>query len=235
MGGIPVAQLGRMKTLRFHVLALTAAFLALSGVAHAGSLTLAWDASPDPAVFGYRLYWGTAPGQYTSSLDVRTATTMTVNNLVDGRAYYFVVRAYNALNTESAPSVEVSRRIGVPRATSSDFSGDGRSDIGVFRPSTGGWLLASGSYVWGGPGDLPVVGDYDGDARMDIALFRPSTGRWYVAPSSGQPAFSYLWGGGTDVPVQGDYDGDGKTDVGVFRPATGEWFIIGSRTQTALQ
>ena len=103
-----------MKTLRFHVLALTVAFLALSNVAHAGSVTLAWDTNPDRVVFGYRFYWGTAPGQYPNSLDVRTATSVTVPNLVDGKAYYFVVRGLQLLNAESAPLDQVSRRVGIP-------------------------------------------------------------------------------------------------------------------------
>ena len=207
-----------MKTLRFHVLALTAAFLALSGVANAGSLTLAWDANPDPAVFGYRLYWGTAPGQYTSSLDVRSATTMTVNNLVDGRAYYFVVRAYNLLNTESAPSVEVSRRVGIPFMVRNDFDADQASDMVVYRRNTGQWfVLPSGvdfnssvswaTYQWGLPTDMPLRGDFDGDGRSDLVVYRPSDGGWYIRYSSVGYAMNqwayYQWGLSTDIPVPG--------------------------------
>ena len=220
-----------MKTLRFHVLALTAAFLALSGVAHAGSLTLAWDASPDPAVFGYRLYWGTAPGQYTSSLDVRSATTMTVNNLVDGRAYYFVVRAYNAspqlARASTAPSrsraasafpaaAQLATSTATAGATSTSI--DPRLVAGLPRSGTTRrrWLRLGGA-----SGDLPVAGDYDGDGEIDIAVFRPSTGQWFVADRvvNSRALSDYLWGiPGRICPVQGDYDGDGKNDVAVFRP-----------------
>ena len=223
-----------MRTLRLHVLALGVAFLASSGVAHAGSVKLAWDASQDPAVFGYRLYWGTQSGQYTSSLDVRTATSVTVPNLTDGTAYYFIVRAYNSLNTESAPSIEVSRRIGIAQAVAGDFTGDFLSDVGLFRPSTGNWFVAgmTSAPVWGGAGDVPVAGDYDGDAKMDIGVFRRTTGKWYLVQSRTGTALEYTWGGGTDRPVQGDYDGDGRTDVAVFRAATGKWYVIQSSTGT---
>jgi hypothetical protein len=104
-----------------------------------------------------------------------------------------------------------------------DFDGDGRSDVGVFRPSTGEWFVA-GQFVqqFGAEGDVPVPGDYDGDGHADVAVFRPSTGQWFV---NGQYVLQF--GADGDVPVPGDYDGDGTTDVAVFRPSTGEWFVAG--------
>jgi hypothetical protein len=124
------------------------------------------------------------------------------------------------------------------RTTPLDVDGDGRSDIGVFRPSTGQWLglVSSTNYTssvaieWGGAGDIPVPGDYDGDGKMDIVVFRPSTGVWYIIESSTRIGFSYTWGGAGDIPVPGDYDGDGKTDIAVFRPSTGAWYIVLSST-----
>jgi hypothetical protein len=49
--------------------------------------------------------------------------------------------------------------IPVPR----DYDGDGRSDIGIFRPSTGEWFIsymAGGGIrlVFGGQGDVPIAG-----------------------------------------------------------------------------
>jgi VCBS repeat protein/fibronectin type III domain protein len=121
-----------------------------------------------------------------------------------------------------------------------DFDGDGRADLGVFRPSTGTWKIAlsrtqySGSmnYTWGISTDLPAPGDYDGDGRTDLAVFRPSDGRWYILRSRG----SYLtwtvhtWGRNGDIPVPNDYDGDGRTDIAVFRPANGTWYVLRSST-----
>jgi len=112
-----------------------------------------------------------------------------------------------------------------------DFDGDGRSDIAVFRPSTGVWYIRGISTItWGGGGDIPVVGDYDGDGKTDIAVYRPSTGAWYIINSSTTIGSVYTWGGGADIPVAADYDGDGKTDIAVYRPSTGAWYIINSST-----
>ena len=94
--GISVAELNRiMKSLRLRVLLLTVALLGLSNAADAGSVTLAWDASPDPAVAGYNLYWGTQPGNTPNGIPVGNQTMFTVNGLTDGVAYYFTVRSYN--------------------------------------------------------------------------------------------------------------------------------------------
>jgi len=112
-----------------------------------------------------------------------------------------------------------------------DFDGDARTDISVFRPSTGTWYLRpsaggpASATDWGTSGDLPVPGDYDGDGKTDLAVFRPSTGTWFLRPSAGGPDSATDWGTSGDLPVPGDYDGDGKADLAVFRPSTGTWFL----------
>ena len=61
---------------------------------------------------GYRVYYGTASGNYSASITVSnpSATTYTFRALPPG-TYYFVVKAYDKRNAESAPSAEVSRTI----------------------------------------------------------------------------------------------------------------------------
>jgi hypothetical protein len=104
-----------------------------------------------------------------------------------------------------------------------DFTGNGRSDASVWRPSNGRWYIRNGSVVlWGIEGDIPVNGDYDGDGDAEIAVWRPSTGVWYILGVG-----SYTWGTEGDIPVPGDYDGDGDADIAVWRPSNGRWYILG--------
>jgi len=113
-------------------------------------------------------------------------------------------------------------RTDLVRALLTLAGGDGRTDVAVFRPSTGEWLGASGSTLrvtWGAAGDRPVPGDYDGDGVIDIAVFRPSTGVWYLLRRGSNTSQVVTWGGAGDIPVPADYDGDGRIDVAGFRPS----------------
>lgn len=70
------------------------------------SVTLAWDASPDPSVTGYRVYFGVRSGTYTNSAAVGKVLTATLTNLTAGVTYYFAATAYDSSGTESTFSNE---------------------------------------------------------------------------------------------------------------------------------
>jgi Fibronectin type III domain len=77
------------------------------------SVQLTWDANaatgdPDTNTVGYRLHIGVASGNYSQVIDVGSATTATVSNLISGSRYYFVVGAYNAAGVEGPNSNEAS-------------------------------------------------------------------------------------------------------------------------------
>jgi PKD repeat protein len=78
--------------------------------AFAGQVNLGWDASTGP-VAGYRVYYGTASGNYTSQIDAGAATTATVASLADGATYYFAVKAYDSVGNESGFSNEVNQTL----------------------------------------------------------------------------------------------------------------------------
>ena len=121
-----------------------------------------------------------------------------------------------------------------------DFDGDGKTDIGIFRPSVGEWWVNRSSTnqtiaaQFGLGTDKVVSGDYTGDGKTDIAFWRPTNGSWYILRSDDGSFFSFPFGAAGDVPVPADFDGDGKTDAAVFRPLTATWYIQKSSGGTTI-
>jgi hypothetical protein len=126
-----------------------------------------------------------------------------------------------------------SRSVGVTRF---DFDGDGKADIGLFRPSGGLWYIMNSRdstfsiYTFGQAGDKPVTEDYDGDGKSDIALYR--SGGWFKLKSSTGTIEGVGFGLPNDLPAPADFDGDGKTDVAVYRPSEGRWYVQPTATTT---
>ena len=113
---------------------------------------------------------------------------------------------------------------------SNDFTGDGRSDIAIFRPSSGFWFVLRSedfsffAFPFGANGDVPAPADFDGDGIVDPAVFRPSNSTWFISRSTGGTT-TEQFGISTDLPSPADYDGDGKADIAIYRPGPGEWWI----------
>lgn len=73
--------------------------------------SLTWSPVASVNIAGYKVYMGTASGQYGTPLDVGNVTAYAVSNLTMGNTYYFVVTSYSTSGTESLPSAEVSKSI----------------------------------------------------------------------------------------------------------------------------
>lgn len=84
-----------------------------------GAAKISWNANTEPDLAGYKLYYGTSSGVYTTVIDVGLTATpstpsYTVYNLTKGVTYYFNVTAYDTSNNESAFGTEVSKFIRGP-------------------------------------------------------------------------------------------------------------------------
>lgn len=81
------------------------------------SVTLQWagptayvDAT-NLTVSGYKIYYGTEPGNYNTVLNVGNVTSFTVPNLTANTTYYFVVTAYDTAGVESDPTDEQAKTL----------------------------------------------------------------------------------------------------------------------------
>ena len=169
-------------------------------------------------------------GKYAGELFPSTNASSAAGALVlqpDGK----IVIAGGIIASAGSPSDFVLARFQTkPLAVPYDFDGDGKADLGVFRPSNGGWYVRQSSngalagVQWGAAGDLPEPADFDGDTRSDFVIFR--NGAWYIVNSFDSTIRGAQFGTTGDIPVAADYDGDGRADFAVFRPSNGSWYIL---------
>jgi hypothetical protein len=109
------------------------------------------------------------------------------------------------------------------RSNNGDYTGDGTSDIAIFRAGEGLWAIRGITRVYfGTTSDLPISGDYDGDGTAEIGIFRGSSGLWAI-----RGVTRTYFGLSADQPVPGDYDGDESCDAAIFREDSGLWAVRG--------
>jgi hypothetical protein len=174
---------------------------------------------------------------HSDTLPNCSPTSLMATQLSGSTVFSFCTASRNQINAfVSSPSgacmTPVSPTPPPPgRAARFDFDGDGKTDIGIFRPSAGEWWLNRSSTAhtvaaqFGLSTDKVVSGDYTGDGKTDIAFWRPASGEWFILRSEDGSFFSFPFGVAGDIPTPADFDGDGKADAAVFRPATGTWYV----------
>jgi hypothetical protein len=82
-------------------------FFILPVLAYSAEVTLAWDPNDEDDLAGYKIYYGTSSGNYSTSVDVGNTTEYTITGLNDATIYYFAATAYDTSDNESDYSEEV--------------------------------------------------------------------------------------------------------------------------------
>jgi len=152
-------------------------------------------------------------------------------------------------NTNSQGVADVSFFFGNPGDVpiAGDFNGDGCDTLSIYRPSNqrfyvinelgrdgGGLGAADYSFLFGNPGDSPVVGDWDGDGVDEIGLYRESSGFFYYrnSLSTGIADGEFFFGDPGDRFVAGDWGVvDGRETPGLFRPSNQTFYFRYTLTQ----
>lgn len=96
------------------IIGILAALLLVSVLAQAAQVQITWSPNTETDLAGYKVYYGTAPGQYSAPITV-TTTSYTFQGATDKTTYYVAVSAFDTSGNESALSDEVS--IYVPDVT----------------------------------------------------------------------------------------------------------------------
>lgn len=138
-----------------------------------------------------------------------------------GYAISSVGTAYGAKKYFTVPSLR-NNLIGSFNSTTATWR------IKVQRPGTVEDVALSAEFVWGSPGDKPLVGDWDGDGIQTQGVWR--NGNWYLGNTlgGGSVDISFSYGDPNHQPIVGDWNGDGIATPGVF--INGVFYLRNSNT-----
>jgi outer membrane protein assembly factor BamB len=178
-----------------------------------------WDGNSIDKEF----YWGKTPGDIPVTGDWN-GDRITETGIFRGLGYWYLDMNNNG--TWDGNSIDKEFYWGKTTGdipVTGDWTGDGITETGIFRPGTGFYLDMNNNGTWDStptdkvfywvtqPGDIPITGDWTGDGITKIGVFRPGTG-------------FYL-----DMNNNGQYDGP-STDIFLpwglqlgDKPITGKW------------
>jgi hypothetical protein len=118
-----------------------------------------------------------------------------------------------------------------------DLDGDGRYEIGVYRPSDNSWRFDTDidgheDLVFRlddmHSGDVPLVGDWDGNGTGTAGFFRPKDSTWHLHNCNCAGTADVIvanFGVPGAVPLTGRWNHSAQSSIGFYRPQTGEVYL----------
>ncbi len=179
-----------------------------SSVLGSQSVTLAWNPVTNANVASYKIYYGSASGNYTNVTSVGNVTNATISGLTEGATYYFATTTLDTSGLESVYSSELAYTVpnGVPgiQVTPGNLVYGtllvGTSATNIFTVQNVGTGTLSGSATVSAPFSIVSGGSYSlatGQTQAVMVAFSPS------AASNYNQNVSFSGGTGTNVTVNG--------------------------------
>jgi hypothetical protein len=169
---------------------------------------LVWYVSKSSAGGALRAFvWGvTGDRPVVGDFDGDGATDVTIVRGEGGQLVWWILKS-GGVGSPYAQSATVQFGIPTDLPAAEDFDGDGKTDIGLYRPSNGTWYIIRSKTAeiqvtpYGLAGDYPQPADMDADGKADLVVFRPSTGVWYHWSSITDNQYQISWGLPGDIPI----------------------------------
>jgi len=125
-----------------------------------------------------------------------------------------------------------------------DWDGDGIDTVGVFRPSTGQWLLTNAhlannstppvniTFNFGQAGDTPLAGDWNNHGIDTVGLYRGSISTFILSNTFNGTidVTPFLFGSLGSVGFTGDWNADGTKTAGAFNKNIGTMGLNNTNT-----
>lgn len=96
-------------------------------------VSLAWSPNPETDIAGYKVYFGTVSGNYTTAFDAGDVTQATLPPMILGKTYYVAVRAYDRESLEGPLSAELTITASPPGPVASTGFATGASGAGTLQ------------------------------------------------------------------------------------------------------
>ena len=231
-----IIRRGNMNTLNLFTKRLTTLFtifllVFIYTVSQAAEVSFSWSPNSEPTLAGYKIYYGTNPASYTSSIDVGLPEIINQNistslvGYIEGVTYYFGATAYDNDGLESDYSQEISWT--APNYEATDLTGDSKGDI-LLRNSVYGnlWLyemddsvISTTSSIGGLNLNWTIAGtgDFTGNGKADILLRHNDYGNLWLYEMDGNSIITNESIGGLAVnwSIAGiaDFTGDSRSDI----------------------
>lgn len=229
-----------------------ALWLTLATPAAAATVTVQWDANPEPDVTNYNVFVRTANGAFGAGIPVGNQLKWTFVGLQHGVQYYFAVQAQSPSGVSALSQVSyITPPLVWPgtEPTRSDFNSDGLFDLLWHHQETGklttwhmnGPNVLFSRYLTPDAADpswkVRGSGDFNGDGEPDLVWQNISTGEvlcWFM---DGVLQFSAGWFNPTAVDANWeiasvrDFNSDNRPDLVWTNPSTGQvvvWYLNGT-------